>query len=132
MRAIEDTGRRLIPNSMRDDGTRWVLDLGAYEAAPHPRLRMLIFCVRFHERLAGDVDAPEHADLHWRLAGRHCHGNGCRQGGQPYCRGMPLLSYRRHSFPPAVFQHAIWLYQRRTVSWEISSPRSANRSSTSR
>jgi cysteine-S-conjugate beta-lyase len=44
MRAIEDTGRRLIANPMRDDGTRWVLDLGAYEASPDPRLRMLIFC----------------------------------------------------------------------------------------
>ena len=44
MRAIEDTGRRLIPNPMRDDGTRWVLDLGAYQAAHVPRLRMLIFC----------------------------------------------------------------------------------------
>jgi cystathionine beta-lyase len=44
MRAIEDTGRRLIANPMRDDGTRWVLDLGAYEAAPVPCLRMLIFC----------------------------------------------------------------------------------------
>ena len=29
MRAIEDTGRRLTANPMRDDGTRWVLDLGA-------------------------------------------------------------------------------------------------------
>lgn len=44
MRAIEDTGRRLIANPMRDDGTRWALDLGAYEAALDPRLRMLIFC----------------------------------------------------------------------------------------
>ena len=44
MRAIEDTGRRLIANPMRDDGTRWVLDLAAYEAAPDPRARMLIFC----------------------------------------------------------------------------------------
>jgi len=44
MRAIEDTGRRLIANPMRDDGTRWVLDLGAYEAAPDPRLRMMVFC----------------------------------------------------------------------------------------
>jgi len=44
MRAIEDTGRRLIANPMRDDGTQWVLDLGAYEAAHDPRLRMLIFC----------------------------------------------------------------------------------------
>ncbi|HYZ42698.1 MAG TPA: hypothetical protein VE687_19035, partial [Stellaceae bacterium] len=46
MRAIEDTGRRLIANPMRDDGTRWVLDLAAYEAAPDPRTRMLIFCPR--------------------------------------------------------------------------------------
>jgi cystathionine beta-lyase len=44
MRAIEDTGRRLIANPMRDDGTRWALDLAAYEAEPDPRLRMLIFC----------------------------------------------------------------------------------------
>jgi cystathionine beta-lyase len=44
MRAIEDTGRRLLANPMRDDGTRWVLDLDAYEKAPDPRLRMLIFC----------------------------------------------------------------------------------------
>jgi cystathionine beta-lyase len=44
MRAIEDTGRRLIANPMRDDGKRWVLDLPAYEAAPDPRLRMLVFC----------------------------------------------------------------------------------------
>jgi cysteine-S-conjugate beta-lyase len=44
MRAIEDTGRRLIANHMRDNGTRWVLDLDAYEAAPDPRTRVLIFC----------------------------------------------------------------------------------------
>ena len=44
MRAIEDTGRRLIANPMRDDGTRWALDLSSYDAAHDPRLRMLIFC----------------------------------------------------------------------------------------
>jgi cystathionine beta-lyase len=44
MRAIEDTGRRLIANPMRDDGEHWVLDLAAYDAAPDPRTRMLIFC----------------------------------------------------------------------------------------
>jgi cystathionine beta-lyase len=44
MRAIEDIGRRLIANPMRDDGTRWALDLAAHEAAPDPRLRMLILC----------------------------------------------------------------------------------------
>ena len=44
MRAIEDTGRRLIANPMRDNGALWVLDLAAYEAAPDPRTRVLIFC----------------------------------------------------------------------------------------
>ncbi len=44
MAAIKDTGRRLIANPMRDSGTRWVLDLAAYEAAPDPRARVLIFC----------------------------------------------------------------------------------------
>ena len=44
MAAINDTGRRLIDNHMRDDGMRWVLDLAAYDAAPDPRARVLIFC----------------------------------------------------------------------------------------
>ena len=44
MRAIEDTGRRLIANPMRDNGVRWVLDLAMYETAPDPRARVLIFC----------------------------------------------------------------------------------------
>jgi cystathionine beta-lyase len=44
MAAINDTGRRLIANHMRDDGSRWVLDLAAYEAAPDARTRVLIFC----------------------------------------------------------------------------------------
>src|SRR5689334_8266449 len=44
MAAIKDTGRRLIANHMRDNGTRWVLDLAAYEAAPDARARVLIFC----------------------------------------------------------------------------------------
>src|SRR5262249_55269277 len=42
--AIHDTGRRLIANHMRDNGTRWVLDLAAYEAAPDLHARVLIFC----------------------------------------------------------------------------------------
>src|ERR1700733_5406747 len=33
MSAINDTGRRLIANPMRDNGTRWGLDMAAYEAA---------------------------------------------------------------------------------------------------
>ncbi|HUB10512.1 MAG TPA: PatB family C-S lyase [Acetobacteraceae bacterium] len=44
MAAINDTGRRLLDNHMRDNGTRWVLDLESYEAAPDPRARVLIFC----------------------------------------------------------------------------------------
>ena len=44
MAAINDTGRRLIANPMRDTGARWVLDLAAYDAAPDPRARVLIFC----------------------------------------------------------------------------------------
>jgi cystathionine beta-lyase len=44
MAAINDTGRRLIANHMRDNGTHWVLDLAAYEAAPDARTRVLIFC----------------------------------------------------------------------------------------
>jgi cystathionine beta-lyase len=44
IRAIEDTGRRLIANPMRDGGEHWVLDLAAFDAAPDPRTRMLIFC----------------------------------------------------------------------------------------
>jgi cystathionine beta-lyase len=44
MRAIEDTGRRLIANPMRDNGTRWALDLAAYDAQPDPRARVLVFC----------------------------------------------------------------------------------------
>jgi cysteine-S-conjugate beta-lyase len=41
MRAIEDTGRRLIANPMRDNGTHWMLEL---PETVDPRLRMMIFC----------------------------------------------------------------------------------------
>ena len=44
MAAINDTGRRLLANPMRDNGTRWVFDLASYDAAPDPRARVLIFC----------------------------------------------------------------------------------------
>jgi cysteine-S-conjugate beta-lyase len=44
MRAINETERRLLANPMRDDGTRWALDLDAYDSAPDPRTRILIFC----------------------------------------------------------------------------------------
>jgi cysteine-S-conjugate beta-lyase len=44
MAAIKDTGRRLLANPMRDNGTRWGLDLAAYDAAPDPRARVLTFC----------------------------------------------------------------------------------------
>ena len=29
---------------------------------------------------------------------------------------MQALSYRRHRFPPAIIQHAVWLYLRFTLS----------------
>lgn len=41
MRAIEDTGRRIIANTMRDNGAHWVLDL---PDVVDPRTRMMIFC----------------------------------------------------------------------------------------
>jgi cystathionine beta-lyase len=41
MAAIGDTGRHLIGNPMRDEGTGWRLDLPASVA---PRTRMMIFC----------------------------------------------------------------------------------------
>ncbi len=44
MLAIQDTGRRLIANPMKDDGVRWRLDLESYDAAPDPTARMMIFC----------------------------------------------------------------------------------------
>jgi len=42
--AIRGTGRRLLGNHMRAGATRWQLDLAAYDAAPDPRARVLIFC----------------------------------------------------------------------------------------
>ena len=42
--AITATGRRLLDNHMRDDGTRWRLDLAADDAKPDPRARVMIFC----------------------------------------------------------------------------------------
>jgi cystathionine beta-lyase len=42
--AIRSTGRRLLANPMRNDNTRWRLDLAAYDAAPDPRARVMIFC----------------------------------------------------------------------------------------
>jgi transposase-like protein len=30
---------------------------------------------------------------------------------------MPEISYRRHRFPPAIIQHAAWLYLRVTLSY---------------
>src|SRR5258708_3306655 len=30
---------------------------------------------------------------------------------------MAIISYRRHRFPPAVIQHAVWLYLRFTLSY---------------
>jgi putative transposase len=30
---------------------------------------------------------------------------------------MTEISYRRHRFPPAIIQHAVWLYLRFTLSY---------------
>jgi putative transposase len=30
---------------------------------------------------------------------------------------MPPISYARHKFPPAVIQHAVWVYLRFTLSY---------------
>ena len=30
---------------------------------------------------------------------------------------MAEISYRRHRFPPAIIQHAVWLYLRFTLSY---------------
>ena len=40
-----------------------------------------------------------------------------RERGREYADGMPVLSYRRHRFPPVVIQHAVWLYLRFTLSY---------------
>jgi hypothetical protein len=104
MRAIEDTGRRLIANPMRDDGTRWVLDLGAYEAAHDPRLRVLIFCHPQNPHRARPSPGQN-----WRqaLAGDQTQGLPGGDGGatvrcrllggrHPQRRRLPL---RRHFLP---------------------------------
>ncbi len=42
--AIDETGRVLQEHLMRDDGTRFVLDMDALDAATGPRARVLLFC----------------------------------------------------------------------------------------
>ncbi|MEO9188835.1 MAG: PatB family C-S lyase [Acetobacteraceae bacterium] len=42
--AILDTGRRLLADPLRDDGTRYVLDLDRLSATIDARTRMLLFC----------------------------------------------------------------------------------------
>jgi cystathionine beta-lyase len=42
--AIDETGRVLQEDRLRDDGTRFVMDLEALEAATGPRARMMLFC----------------------------------------------------------------------------------------
>jgi len=42
--AIDETGRVLQEDRMRDDGTRFVSDLAALDAATGPRARMMLFC----------------------------------------------------------------------------------------
>ena len=42
--AIEGTGRRLVANPMRDDGTRYVLDVGAIARSIDDRTRVILLC----------------------------------------------------------------------------------------
>ena len=42
--AITGTGRRIVANPMRRDGKGWRLDLGAFDANPDPKAKVLIFC----------------------------------------------------------------------------------------
>ena len=42
--AIQSTGRRLIANPMRDDGTRYALDVEALTRSIDARTRMILFC----------------------------------------------------------------------------------------
>ncbi len=44
MSAITGTGRRLLANPMRLGNDGWQLDLASFDAAPDPRIRVLIFC----------------------------------------------------------------------------------------
>src|SRR5260370_19217976 len=45
----------------------------------------------------------------------HCQDNLAIAADRP-AAGMFPISYRRHRFPPAVIQHAVWLYLRFTLS----------------
>ena len=42
--AIDETGRVLQEDRMRDDGTHFITDLAALDAATGPRARMMLFC----------------------------------------------------------------------------------------
>jgi hypothetical protein len=44
---------------------------------------------------------------------------------------MAEISYRRHRFPPAIIQHAVWLYLRFTLSYRDVEDLLADRGSTS-
>ena len=47
------------------------------------------------------------------MSGGQCHGNR----SESKIDGMMPISYARHRFPPAVIQHAVWLYFRFTLSY---------------
>jgi putative transposase len=40
-----------------------------------------------------------------------------RRSLRGYLAAMVAISYRRHRYPPAVIQHAVWLYLRFTLSY---------------
>ena len=49
--------------------------------------------------------------------GRHCHGKWRQVLAPRSICGCQAISYARHQFPPAVIQHAVWVYLRFTLSY---------------
>ena len=48
---------------------------------------------------------------------RHCHTSGVLALSDWYDDRMAPVSYARHQFPPAIIQHAVWLYLRFSLSY---------------
>jgi hypothetical protein len=52
----------------------------------------------------------------YRLMAWQCHRNSRRYRVVCYAYAMRIVSYHRHRFPPAIIQHAVWLYFRFNLS----------------
>lgn len=44
IRAVEETGRRVVENPLLDDGTRFTLDVGGFRQAIDDRTKVMVFC----------------------------------------------------------------------------------------